>query len=335
MNILVLNSGSSSIKYKLFEDLIETDSGMREEVEDFDTEIKAIIAAYEHKGVKIDGVGHRVVHGGEKFNQAVLIDQDVIDTIRELIPLAPLHNPSNLKAIEILVKAHPDLAQVAVFDTAFHQTIPPENYLYPLPMLLYQKEHIRKYGFHGTSVEYLTKAYAKFMHQKVEDTTIIVAHLGNGASITLVKNGKSFDTSMGFTPLEGLMMGTRCGSIDPSIVIYLQEHYGMSSREVDSLLNKQSGLKGICGHSDMREVLEGGHALAFEMFCNRVRKTIGAFMVQAEQVDAVVFSGGIGEHVSEVREKVMEGIALPYLTIPTNEELEIAEQTYLLIKTCV
>ncbi len=333
MKILVLNSGSSSIKYKLFEELIEIDDGTIEEVEDFYTELKKVISGYEKTGMMLDGVGHRVVHGGELFTKATLIDMDVIEKIRSLIPLAPLHNASNLKAIEMIFDEHPNLPQVAVFDTAFHQTIPPVNYLYPLPIELYTQDRIRKYGFHGTSVQYLTKAYAKQIGQDIKSVTIIVAHLGNGASITLVKNGKSYDTSMGFTPLEGLMMGTRCGSIDPSIVTYLQEHHNLSPKELEWLLNKESGLKGICGHSDLREVIEGGHQLAFDMFCSRVRKAIGSFMLQADHIDAIVFSGGIGEHAHTVREVVMQGLLVPAFVMHTNEELEIAEQTFLLLKT--
>ncbi len=326
MTILVLNSGSSTIKYKIFKNLKEIQSGTIKNTENFClTNIVDLNT--------IDAVGHRVVHGGEQFHQAVNIDTKVINGIRDLIPLAPLHNPSNLKYIEDIALKFPNLNQVAVFDTAFHQTIDKKHYLYPIPMEYYKQNHIRKYGFHGTSVEYITKRYAVNKNIFIEDVNIIILHIGGGASATLIQDGKSFDTSMGFTPLEGLMMGTRCGDIDPEIPLYLQKKADMTYEEVDELLNKKSGLKGICGTNDFKEIIENldkeEFSLAFEMFCLRVKEYIGKYWIQSRKLDAVVFTGGIGENSQLLRDTVCEGVSLDVevLVIPTNEELEIAIQT--------
>ena len=323
MKILVLNSGSSTIKYKLFDNLQEIISGTVEDVTNFNIED---ICDFE----TLDAVGHRVVHGGEKFNKAALVTNTVIEDIRDLIPLAPLHNPLNLKYIEEIQFKYPNLPQVVVFDTAFHQTIDKTHFTYPIPLEYYKQNHIRRYGFHGTSVEYITKEFAKQKQKDIDEVNIIVLHLGNGASATLVKDGKSFDTSMGFTPLEGLMMGTRCGDIDPSIVTYLEDTNNLSSNEVIEILNKKSGLKGICGISDMREVLQQKDTLAFDMFCLRIQKYIGSYLIQVKKLDAIIFTGGIGENCAEVRTKVCENIDenIEILVMPTNEELEIASQTY-------
>jgi acetate kinase len=330
MKILVLNCGSSSIKYKLFYNQKETKSGLIEDVKNF--RIEDIVDLN-----TIDAVGHRVVHGGEKFKEAIKITKDIIEDIRDLIPLAPLHNPSNLKYIEEIFNNYPTLPQVAIFDTAFHQTINKEHFLYPIPLKYYKNNNIRKYGFHGTSVQYIVKEFAKQKNKDIENINIIVLHLGNGASATLVKDGKSFDTSMGFTPLEGLMMGTRCGDIDPSIALFIQIEEDLNSNEVNNILNKQSGLKGICGTNDMRKIVQENNIklqdkkeLAFNMFCLKVQKYIGSYMIQVQNLDAIVFTGGIGENSTEVREKICKNIhkSVEIMVIPTNEELEIATQTY-------
>jgi len=327
VKILVLNCGSSTIKYKIFEHLVEIKSETIEDVKSFD-----IFSEINFND--IDAVGHRVVHGGEKFKNAVKVTDNVIKDIRDLIPLAPLHNPSNLKYIEEIKKQYPKLIQIAVFDTAFHQTIDKEHYLYPIPLDLYENNKIRKYGFHGTSVSYIVDKYAEIKSRDIKDINLIVLHLGNGASATLIKNGKSFDTSMGFTPLEGLMMGTRCGDIDPSIPLYLQNNLNLNTKEVDNILNKQSGLKAIGGTNDMRKIIENNNKLPFDMFCLKVQKYIGSFIIQVKKIDAIIFTGGIGENSIKVREKVSENIPkdIEILTIPTNEELSIAIQTKELYK---
>ncbi len=310
---------------------------------------------------ELDAVGHRVVHGGSVFNAPVVIDTEVIDTIRTLIPLAPLHNPANLEGIEILYSQYPELPQVAVFDTAFHQTMPEYAYRYPLPYAVSQAAHIRRYGFHGTSHAYVAKEAAKILGEPLENLNLITLHLGNGASATAIKSGKSMDTSMGMTPLEGLMMGTRSGDIDPAIIPYLETHNKLSISEIDSMLNKESGLKGICGSNDMREVIQQASSgdrqsqLALEMYVYRIKKYIGAYAVALGHVDAIVFTGGIGEHAALVREMVCEDLyetigveidsqknerlqsgnvsvgsersRIELFVIPTNEELEIVLQT--------
>ena len=306
------------------------------------------------------GIGHRIVHGGEKFCEPTLIDKNVMSTIQELIPLAPLHNPSNLHGIEAALERFPDVPQVAVFDTAFHQTLPPYAFHYGLPFEFYTKHGVRRYGFHGTSHIYVGTEAARLLGKPWEETNLITLHLGNGVSATAIRNGESIDTSMGFTPLEGLLMGTRCGDMDPALHFYLLKQTGISPEELEKIINSQSGLKGICGVSDMREIQhqasQGNEQarLAIEMFCYRLKKYIGAYAAVLDRVDAIVFTGGIGENSSIVREKTCDGLEnlgiildreenecasgtaaainsqgspIAILVIPTDEELEIARET--------
>ena len=347
--ILVLNSGSSSIKYKLFcsKKLDVIYEGIEEEVSNFHKRIKIIFKKLlDTNAIKkiedISCVGHRVVHGGEKFSNPVLVTAEVIKDLEELIPLAPLHNPSNIDGIKIIQNRLPNIRQVAIFDTAFHSTIPKEAFLYPIPLELYNKEKIRKYGFHGISHQYVASKYAKNYNQKLKNLNLITIHLGNGASVTAIKNGKSIDTSMGFTPLEGLMMGTRCGDIDPSVVLYLQEYLNMDIKEVSNILNKQSGLKGICSHSDLREIIslkDSGDTkakLAINMFVEKIRKYLASYIFKLKKVDAIIFTGGIGENSKMIRDKVTKDlkkfIKTKVVVIATNEEKSIAEQTIKLLK---
>jgi len=280
----------------------------------------------------LDVVGHRVVHGGEIFKNSVLIDQKVIDAIKSLIPLAPLHNPANLEGILTVQKQAPNLKQVAVFDTAFHQSIPKEAYMYALPYELYEKDQIRRYGFHGTSHRFVAKEASVILDKSIDKINLITLHLGNGASACAIKNGKSIDTSMGFTPLEGLMMGTRSGDVDPAILLYLMQEKEYNAKELDTLLNKQSGLMGICGENDMRtihELIEQGDErakLALDMFVYRIKKYIGSYYSILSSVDALVFTGGIGENDVITRELILDDLPfnMPVLIIKTDEELEIA-----------
>ncbi len=321
MKILVLNSGSSSVKYKLFEsDSLEVlFDGIEEEIIDFHKSFenifdKLIFSKAINSLEDISAFGHRVVHGGEKFSKPVIIDDEVILELEKLIPLAPLHNPSNIDGIKTIKAKIQNSFQVAVFDTAFHQTLPMKSFLYPIPFDLYEKHKIRKYGFHGTSHQYVAKEYAAYLNTPLENLNLITIHLGNGASITAIENGKSIDTSMGFTPLEGLMMGTRCGDIDPSIVLYLQENLNLTTSEVSDILNKQSGLKGICEQSDLREVLslcESGifkAQLSVDMFVEKIRNYLGNYLLKLGKVDGVIFTGGIGENSAIIREKVCEDL---------------------------
>jgi len=395
LKVLVLNSGSSSIKYQLFDmnGLAVLASGMVERIgesqgqiihkimgsgRDEGETIRKSMQVVDHRHgfeqmgqilsetgairhtAELAGMGHRVVHGGEKFHTPVIITEKVMETIRALVPLAPLHNPANLIGIQVAREYAPTVRQVAVFDTAFHQTIPEHAYLYALPRSLYEKLHVRRYGFHGTSHFFVAKEAAAHLDKDFADTNLITLHLGNGASISAVKNGRCVDTSMGMTPLEGLIMGTRCGDLDPAIIFYLARETGMGLQELDALLNHESGLKGICGDNDMRRIAERAvqgdeHAgLALDMFCYRIRKYIGSYMAVLGRVDALVFTGGIGENAALVREKVCADLVafgmdidpgknltqtkgvrelqqddshVKVLVIPTNEELEIARQT--------
>ena len=393
MKILVLNSGSSSIKCQYFIDHKSVASALVERIgeEESYSEVshkKQILShtnpVSDHQQAldilfsmlkesnsissidELDAIGHRVVHGGSDFSEPTLITKEVIETIRSLIPLAPLHNPANLKGIEVIDKAYPDLAQVAVFDTAFHQTMPEQASLYPIPYDLYQRSGIRRYGFHGTSHAYVAKEAAKMIGEDLNSLNLITLHLGNGASATAIRSGKSIDTSMGLTPLEGLMMGTRCGDIDPAIIPFLSHNLKMDIDAIDKMLNKESGLKGICGTNDMREVVEQAESnekmstLALEMYTYRIKKYIGAYTAILGRVNAIVFTGGIGEHAAKTREMICEGLnesiglkvdlikneessktkraihdeesSIKILVIPTNEELEIALQTEKIIK---
>ncbi len=356
MKILVLNSGSSTVKYALYESQNRITGGLVERVTDYDAAINDILKKIGH----VDAVGHRVVHGGEFYKEPVLIDGNVIGCIEGLIPLAPLHNPANVAGIKSILKHHPDIPQVAVFDTSFHQSIPEHAYRYALPESLYISEKIRRYGFHGISHRYLAKAASDYLGKPLASLNLITFHLGNGDSICAIRNGISIDTSMGFTPLEGLIMGTRSGDVDPEILLYLQKHRSLGVDEIDHLLNKESGLKGICGLSDMRDVVESAQKgdekaqLAIKMFTYHAKKYLGAYLAVLGRVDAVVFSGGIGEHSALIRAKILEELEpigihfapkrnrhdttetfeittdashIKVLVIHTEEEKEIAEET--------
>ena len=396
MRILVLNSGSSSIRYQLFDmsggDVLASgiveqigEAGSRlhhrsgEEAEEIVREISTpdhrvgfqqIEAALSESGSLDDagalfGIGHRVVHGGEIFTEPTLIDDEVIAAIRQQIPLAPLHNPANIVGIEVARAHMPDVPQVAVFDTAFHQTIPPRAYHYALPFDLHEEHHVRRYGFHGTSHRCVARRAAEYLERPLASLNLITLHLGNGASATAIQAGLSVDTSMGMTPLEGLIMGTRAGDLDPAIPFFIARATGRSAEQVETLLNTESGLKGICGVNDMRAIQrraeEGDERsrLAMEMYAYRVRKYIGAYSAVLGRVDAIVFTAGIGENSPEIRASACQGLAplgieidpaantaasrepreiqpqgaaLKVLVIPTNEELEIAQETLAAIR---
>lgn len=292
----------------------------------------------------IDAIGHRVVHGAEKFKRPVLVGRQVIQKVKECSALAPLHNPANLAGILACKKLLPGIKQAAVFDTAFHQTLPEYAHIYGLPYNFYRRLGIRKYGFHGTSHEYTASEAAKIIKKPLKALKIITCHLGNGCSITAVKNGKSIDTSMGFTPLEGLIMGTRCGDIDPALVTYIMQKARMSITRVERMLNKESGLTGISGISnDMRILLKKSGKnkrarLAIDIFVYRIRKYIGAYTAIMSGCDCLVLTGGIGENQKIIRKKIINGlfsnlIKRPkILVISTDEELMIARKTYALIK---
>ncbi len=343
MKILVLNAGSSSLKYKLYnlEQMSAFASGVIEDIPEggYHDAIIKVEQRLSDAGIaslsELDAIGHRVVHGGELFTQSVVIDESVIETIRSLIPLAPLHNPANLEGI-LIARAHaPEVPQVAVFDTAFHQSIPEYAYRYALPEEVYTQMGVRRYGFHGTSHHFVAKEAAATLGKRLEDTNLITLHLGNGASACAIAAGQSVDTSMGFTPLEGLVMGSRSGDLDPAILFYLAREHGYSIEALDTMLNKQSGLLGLCGENDMRHlhqlIAEGDEAatLAHEIFCYRIRKYIGAYVAVLGRVDAIVFTGGIGENDMVTRNKVMKDLPfdIRMMTISTDEELEIAMQT--------
>lgn len=402
MNILVLNSGSSSLKFKLFsghqlklvakgvvEEIGSNKSAVRfaerngslskqkpTKIKDHFEALKAMSSILSASGIlsdlsKLYGIGHRVVHGGEFFTGPIHLNTTVIKQIEKLIPLAPLHNPANLIGIQVALEHAPQVPQVAVFDTAFHQTIPERSYLYAIPKRLYEKYRIRRYGFHGTSYSYVVKQAASFLGKDQRELSCICLHLGNGASAAAIKNGKSIDTSMGLTPLEGLVMGTRCGDIDPAIIPFIARNLDMTIEEIDYLLNRQSGLLGLCGESDMRTIEQKAKDgdrdafLAIELFCQRAKKYVGAYMALIGKPDCLIFTGGIGEHSSLVRRKICQGlewlgIRLPkqqarfdpkeldgpvvissrqskikVLIIPTDEELEIALQTLAVIDTII
>jgi len=398
MKILILNCGSSSIKYKMFnmhthdvlaqggvEKIGLTGSFLKLELPDgqkvmLEGEVLEHRAGIEYiLGVlisekygcvksldEINAVGHRVVHGGEKFNESVLIDEEVTNMIEECIDLAPLHNPPNLKGIYAINELMPGTPQVAVFDTAFHQTLPDYAYFYPLPYSLYEKHNIRRYGFHGTSHRYVSKRVCEFLDVPSDSQRIITAHIGNGASAAAIKNGESIDTSMGMNPIEGLMMGTRCGDIDPGIISYVMEKEHLGTQEISTLLNKFSGILGISGvSSDMREIedaVERGEEraqLALKMYNYRIKKYVGSYTAVLGGLDILVFTGGVGENMPIMRKAVCEnmeymGIELDeelnnttfsreaviskptskvkVVVIPTDEELTIAQDTAMILK---
>lgn len=343
MKIAIINSGSSSLKCKVF-DMTTHEvlySALVEHIGESGSSYanhNEALNSLEFDFSILDAVGHRVVHGGELFSQSIIVNDKVKDGIKKLIPLAPLHNPANLKGIEVMQTMLPNTPQIAVFDTAFHNTMPPEAYRYALSKEMYEKHHIRRYGFHGTSHSYVAKEAANILQKDLSSLNLITLHLGNGASICAIENGKSIDTSMGFTPLEGLVMGTRSGDIDPAIVLYMQRELGMSLDEVDKELNKHSGLLGICGTNDVREILSQTNedaTLALEMMVRRIQKYIGSYMALLGEVDAVVFTGGIGENAIEIREKVMQSKMfqnLEVLVIKTDEEKEIANECEKLVR---
>jgi acetate kinase len=398
MNILVINSGSSSIKYQLFEGqtMAPLASGLVEKIGEPSGRIKHQVLTEgtvreppvqqersidnhrqglammvdllldDDRGViespaDIAAIGHRVVHGGERFSQPTVITAEVLETIESLIPLAPLHNPANLTGIQVAQELFPEAVQVAVFDTAFHQTMPAAAFRYAVPNALYDEHSVRVYGFHGTSHLYVTKQAINYLGQATAETNLITAHLGNGCSMTAVRGGRSVDTSMGFSPLAGLIMGTRSGDVDPALPYFLGTALGMSFEEIDRLLNKQSGMLGLTGQNDLREIEArqmAGDAqaqLALEMYAYRIKKYIGAYFAVLGRVDALVFTAGVGEHSDIVRGRACQGLealslvldtqknaaggsgavteiqaansAVKILIIPTNEELEIASQT--------
>jgi len=343
MRVAVINAGSSSLKFKLLDmqtqevldvTLIEH---IGEEGSAFGTHHDAL-ESLDVDFSSLDAIGHRVVHGGEDFSQSILIDDDVLKTIERLSSLAPLHNPANLEGIKVAMLKAPNLPHIAVFDTAFHSTMPREAYLYALSREMYEKHHIRRYGFHGTSHSFVAKEASNLLKKDLSVLNLITLHLGNGASLCAIESGKSVDTSMGFTPLEGLVMGSRSGDIDPSIVLYMQRELKMSLDEVDRELNKNSGLLGICGKNDMREISQSSdeqYQLALNMMVRRVQKYIGAYMALLGSVDALVFTGGIGENSTKVRDMIMKSKmfdSLKVLVIKTDEELEIARECVKILK---
>jgi acetate kinase len=394
--IISVNAGSSSLKFQLFEMPSEDvlTSGVIERIGLSDgifnikvrgEKIKKIADIPNHKVAvqllldalielnvvdqltDITGVGHRVVHGGEFFERSVVITDDVVEKCTRLFDLAPLHNPANMTGYHSFKEALPDATHVVVFDTAFHQTMAPEHYLYPIPYQYYEDYKIRKYGFHGTSHLYVSQRYAEIVGKDVKDVNVITCHLGNGASVTAIEGGKSVNTSMGFTPLAGVMMGTRSGDIDPSIVSFLAQKLHLTAGEIIDILNKKSGMLGVSRiSSDAREIEDAynnGNAdaiLTRKMYANRIAATIGAYYVQLGRVDAIIFTAGLGENDYGVRENVMDLLVKPFnlkfdreanmkvrgrevcLTtpdsslsawlIPTNEELVIAQDTYQLMQ---
>ncbi|VAW60165.1 Acetate kinase [hydrothermal vent metagenome] len=402
MKILVLNSGSSSLKFQLFSasdinaDLHTLAFGLIEQIgtsqstsqltfintPGAEKKLRQPLPIIDHRDAimqmtellgksgtlvnnnELTGIGHRVVHGGEAFKQPVIIDDNVIAGIEALIPLAPLHNPASLMGIRMSMEHARQIPQVAVFDTAFHQSIPEHAYLYALPYVLYEQKKIRRYGFHGTSHSYVTQQAARHLNRPIEGLKIISLHLGNGASAAAIRDGKCIDTSMGMTPLEGLIMGTRSGDLDPAILFYLNREAGMNIDDLDSLLNKKSGLKGLCGESDMRAISQAASQgdtrarLALRLFCYRLKKYIGAYIAALGGVDCIIFTGGIGENSAIVRQMCCEDMQwagleintqqnskqqqdileiqtnnsqIKVIVIPTNEEYEIARQTLQLI----
>jgi len=378
MIILVINCGSSSVKYKLYaviedvflaEGVIEkigekqpTHTHKINDKEPFKRKAEAVnhheaielilnILIDKEIGViksldEITGVGHRVVHGGEEFNKSVIIDENVIASITKFARLAPLHNPPALSGIKAARKLLPDKPHVAVFDTAFHQTMPQEAYTYALPYKLYKKYGVRRYGFHGTSHKYVAGKAAKILKKPAGELKIITCHLGNGCSMAAVLNGKSVDTSMGFTPLEGLVMGTRCGDIDPAIVEFLMEREDMTIQQIDDMMNKKSGLLGISEVSnDMREIKaaakEGNEQakLALEVFYYRIKKYIGAYIAVMNGIDAIALTAGIGENNPWLKERLEKDLSdilgkfdAKILIVPTKEEWMIAMETHELTK---
>ena len=392
MNVLVVNAGSSSLKYQLLDveqhkllakgicervgeaesfhkhGLDDNEVVMDQPMADHDEAISVVLESLTsgpNKAIdsldEIDAVGHRIVQGGKYFDHSVLIDDDVIAKIDELAELAPLHNKSALKGIYACQKHMPGVPMVAVFDSAYFQTLPPKAYMYPIPYEYYEKYGIRKYGAHGTSHRYIAERAAALLDEELDDLKLITCHLGSGCSVSAIDHGVAVDTSMGLTPLDGLMMGTRCGAVDPSIVTFLMDHEGLSTAEVNDLMNKQSGLLGISGVSNdlrsVREAAESGNEramLAYDMFSNSVKKYIGQYIAVMGGVDAIVLTAGVGENDEKTRRMIFSGLEplgivldmeknrergferiistddseVQILVIPTNEEYMIARDTY-------
>jgi acetate kinase len=392
--VLVLNSGSSSVKYQLLDmrdssrlavGLVErigeqtsllrhtpAGGGSRERegaIADHDAALKAVAEELARDGLGLDSpelaaIGHRVVHGGKSFTEPTVVDDTVLAEIERLIPVAPLHNPANLTGIRTAQALRPDLPQVAVFDTAFHTTMPESAARYAIDVETADAHRIRRYGFHGTSHAYVSRATAELLGKDPSEVNVIVLHLGNGASASAVRGGRCVDTSMGLTPLEGLVMGTRSGDMDPAVIFHLMRVGGMSADEIDTLLNKKSGLIGLCGDNDMREIrrrVDAGDEraeLAFDIYIHRLKKYIGAYYAVLGRVDAVAFTAGVGENAAPVRRAALagleelglavddernavrgdrarlispEGARVAVAVVPTDEELEIATQTYALV----
>ena len=387
--VLVINSGSSSLKYSLVdaEDGSSEGSGIVERigepvgqvhhrgpsgsydderpVANHDDALRLALKLFATEGPALDdagleAVGHRVVHGGDRFSAPTLVDDDLVRIVEELAPLAPLHNPANVEGIEVARRLFPDVPHVAVFDTAFHHTLPAHAYTYAVPRSWVSEHRIRRYGFHGTSVAFVASTAADLLGKPVEECRLIVLHLGNGASATAVDGGRSVETSMGFTPLEGLVMGTRCGDLDPAILLHLQRELGWTVEDVDQRLNRDSGLKGLAGHNDFRELTrlrdegDADAAVAFEVYCHRLRKYVGAYYAVLGRVDAIVFTAGVGQHAWQVRSASLAGLErlgiavdeernraavtapvdvaadgsdVAVLVVPTDEEWEIARQS--------
>jgi acetate kinase len=392
--VLVVNAGSSSLKYSLVDAVSGTaaasglverigeptgrlvhegpsgESRLERPVPSHEDALRAAIAAFTEHGPSLEetdvqAVGHRVVHGGARFSEPVLVDDELVAKVEELIPLAPLHNPANLEGIATALKLFPDVPQVAVFDTAFHATLPPEAYTYAVPRSWLEQHRIRRYGFHGTSYSFVSGEAARLLGRPLTELNLIVLHLGNGASAAAIRGGDSVDTSMGLTPLEGLVMGTRSGDVDPALHAHLHRQLGWSLEDVDGLLNRESGLKGLSGHNDFREVdqrRQAGDAraqLAFEVFCYRIRKYVGAYYAVLGTVDAVVFTAGVGQNSAAVRACSLSGLErlgievdpgrnerrlagpsvvspegsdVAVLVVPTNEEWEIARQAMAVVR---
>ena len=395
MKILVINCGSPSLKYQLFNmeneevlvkglverigidgsRLIQTLNDdkyiVEEDMKDHTEAVGHVFDALvdeEHGVIKsldeIDAVGHRFVHGGEAVAKSVVIDDEVKKAVEEYSKFAPLHNPANLMGLKACEELLPGVKNVAVFDTAFHQTMPEENYLYGIDYKYYENDSIRKYGFHGTSHHYITNRTAEILNKDVNELNIISCHLGNGSSVTAVKNGKSYDTSLGMTPLEGLVMGTRSGDIDASVVTFMMDKYNLSTSEINEILNKESGVLGVSGvSSDFRDLEDAANEgnerakIALEMFANRAKRYIAGYMAEIGDVDAIVFTGGIGENSITMREDIMKGFEqfgikidpeknnvrggehevstddskVKVMVIATNEELMIARDTQRLV----
>ncbi len=393
-HVLVLNAGSSSLKYSL----VDAESGVAKasgsverigasggqllhstgdarhavacECPTVEEALTAVLGAFASYGPSLAGaevaaVGHRIVHGGSRFAAPAIVDDELIEEVRQLVPLAPLHNPACLEGMMIAHTLFPDVPHVAVFDTAFHQTMPPVAYTYAVPLRWREEHQIRRYGFHGTSHAFVSREAARHLGKPVDETNLIVLHLGNGASATAVRGGRSVDTSMGFTPLEGLVMGTRSGDLDPALPAHLHRELGWSIDAIDGALNRESGLKGLTGHNDFREVLalrERGDEtarLAFDVYAYRIRKYVGAFLAVLGTVDAVVFTAGVGEHNAELRAASLSGLEalgieidqarnagplngpsvvsahgsrVQVLVVPTNEEWEIAREALAVVR---